>query len=323
MASHTPSGGNPVPEKPEDEGEPRFDFTRRSFLGNSGLAGGAMMLAGQAVETARGEENDDTWSYQESGEDVGVDEEGLEFFDITQARLVQAMAARIMPSDEVGPGAVELGVVYFIDEQLNSEWGVAAEWYMEEPFVNRAAGAVPNQGWQSRLTPQEAYEYALEWIQEYTSEEYGKSFLDLTDEQRDEVLEALQDNEVDTFQSIEPEEFFTLLRTNTLEGMYCDPMYDGNRNMDGWRMKRFPGSPGALGSYRDLIDRGEFIRIPPRDVEDDVESLGVESGAESSDGATSSHRHGPRYELDDGADEDDEGHHERGDTLADDEGGED
>ncbi|UPV76540.1 gluconate 2-dehydrogenase subunit 3 family protein (plasmid) [Halorussus limi] len=301
-----------MPEQPNDEEEPRFDFTRRSFLGNSGLAGGAMMLAGQAIETARGEDGDRRPSQSESGGDVGVDEEGLEFFDIPQARLVQAMAARIMPSDEVGPGAVELGVVYFIDEQLNSEYGVAADWYMEKPFVNRYDGAKPNQGWQSRLTPAEVYENALEWIEEYTSQRYGKSFLDLSDEQKDEVLQALDDNEVDTFRSIQPEEFFRLIRFNTIEGMYCDPMYDGNRNMDGWRMKRFPGSPGALGSYRDLIDRGEFIRIPPRDVEDDVESLGVESGSESSEAAQSSHRHGPRYELDDGPDEDDEGHHERG-----------
>ncbi len=282
-------------------------------MGNTGLAGGAMMLAGQAVATARGEEGDRTRAQETPGGDAGVDEEGLEFFDITQARLVQAMAARIMPADEVGPGAVELGVVYFIDEQLNSEFGVASDWYMEEPFVNRYDGAKPNQGWQSRLTPAEVYEYSLDWVEEYTSEEYGKSFLDLTDEQKDEVLAALDDNEVDTFRSIEPEEFFRLLRFNTLEGMYCDPMYDGNRNMDGWRMKRFPGSPGALGSYRDLIDRGEFIRIPPRDVEDDVESLGIESGTDSSEGVQSSHSHGPRYELEDGSDEDDEGHHERDD----------
>lgn len=298
-----------MPDQPNDESEPRFDFTRRSFLGNSGLAGGAMMLAGHAIETARGEDGDRSRSQATSPaqEDVGVDEEGLEFFDITQARLVQAMAERIMPSDDVGPGAVELGVVYFIDEQLNSEYGVAADWYMEGPFVNRSEGAKPNQGWQSRLTPAEVYEHALDWIEEYTSAEYGRSFLDLSDEQRDEVLRALDDNEVDTFREIEPEEFFRLIRFNTIEGMYCDPMYDGNRNMDGWRMKRFPGSPGALGSYRELIDRGEFIRIPPRNVADDVESLGVESGAESSESAQSSHRHAPRYELTDDADGDEGG----------------
>lgn len=270
-----------------------------------------MMLAGQAIDTARGEGR--VGSTQGTAEqNVGVDEQGLEFFDITQARLVQAMAARIMPSDEVGPGAVELGVVYFIDEQLNSEYGVAADWYMEEPFVDRSDGAKPNQGWQSRLTPAEVYENALDWIEEYTDEEYGESFIDLSDEQKDEVLRALEDNEVDTFRGIEPEEFFRLIRFNTIEGVYCDPMYDGNRNMDGWRMKRFPGSPGALGSYRDLIDRGEFIRIPPRDVEDDVESVGVEAGSESSESAQSGHRHGPRYELEDDSDEGDSGEGDEG-----------
>lgn len=267
-----------------------------------------MMLAGEAASVARGESRG---RQQDGGDDdAGIEEEGIQHFDIDEARMVQAMAARIMPSDEYGPGAVEAGVVYYIDRQLNNEWGAGEKWYMEEPFVDREAGALPNQGWQSHLVPQEVYRFGLEWINEYTNAEYGGDFVELSNDQRDEVLAALQDNEVDTFRSIEPEEFFSLFRQNVLEGMYCDPMYEGNRDMVGWKLKRFPGSPGALGSYRELIDRGEFIRIPPRDVEDDVESVGVETGADSGSdgngsedaGAVHNHDHGSRYELRDESD---------------------
>ncbi len=269
-----------------------------------------MLLAGQAADVARGE----TRRQDTADGDAGVNEDALVQFDIDQARLVQAMAARIFPSDEFGPGAVELGVVYFIDRQLaglSNGWGEGANWYMEPPFVNRFEGATPNQGWQSNLVPKEVYEFALEWIEEYTGEQYGSGFLDLSTEQQDKVLTALENDEVETFQSVKPSEFFTLFHTNVLEGVYCDPTYGGNRGMQGWRMKRFPGSPGALGSYKQLIGREGFIRIPPRSVEDDVESLGVETGVRSSDssssqGAVHQHDHGPRYELD-GKTEDAEG----------------
>jgi gluconate 2-dehydrogenase gamma chain len=299
-------------DSPDDA---RFDFSRRSFLGNTGLAGGAMMLAGEAASVARGE---DGRSRQQADDDRGIDEEGIQHFDIDEAQMVQAMAARIMPSDEYGPGAVEAGVVYFIDHQLANEWGAGAKWYMEKPFYSRADGALSNQGWQSNLVPQETYRFGLEWINEYTNDEYGSDFVELSNDQQDEVLAALEDNEVETFQSIEPEEFFALFRQNVLEGMYCDPMYEGNRDMVGWKLKRFPGSPGALGSYKELIDRGEFVRIPPRSVEDDVESVGVETGADAESGeaaeSAGAHDHGPRYELEGGSQgQGDDGHgHDRG-----------
>ncbi len=279
----------------EEQPETRFDFSRRSFLEQSGFAGGAMIFAGQAADVARGETRQGT-----PKEDAGMDEEALVHFDIDQARLVQAMAARIFPSDEFGPGAVEAGVVYFIDRQLADSWGQGDNWYLESPFVNQFEGAIPNQGWQSNLTPAEAYEFALEWIEGYADEQYGSSFLDLSAKQQDSVLAALENDEVGNFRSIKPSEFFTLFRTNVLEGVYCDPTYGGNRGMVGWRLKRFPGSPGALGSYKQLIGREGFIRIPPRSVKDDVESVGVETGTSSnssSQGAVHNHNHGPRYEL--------------------------
>lgn len=303
--------GKSMTEEPDDsEQRPQWDFSRRSFLSNTGLMGGAMAFAGAATDVARGE--DLGRERQQAPEPGRIQEDALIFFDIDQAETVQAMAARIMPSDEYGPGAVEAGVVYFIDRQMEQKWGHGARHYMEGPFD---VDAPPNFGHQSHMTPREEYQHGLQFLQEYCRNEFDSSFVELDAGQQDQVLKALQEDEVDTFEGIHAWQFFETVRINTLEGMYCDPVYDGNRDMVGWKMKRFPGTPGALGSYKQLVDREDFIRIPPRSVADDVRSVGLQEPAGSGDGGSQSHDgppghdHGPRYELVDEDDEEEEDHH--------------
>ena len=55
-------------------------------------------------------------------------------------------------------------------------------------------------------------------------------------------------------------EFFSLLRTLTLQGCFADPLYGGNKNMAGWKMKEFPG---AQMSYTAYLDEEEFVAIEP------------------------------------------------------------
>lgn len=137
------------------------------------------------------------------------------------------------------------------------------------------------QGWQSPLTPNEVYDQAIPAIEDYTRAEFdANSFVELSDARQDQVVLALQNDEVGTFQdlAIDASGFFSLLRENTLEGMFSDPMYGGNREMIGWRLKGFPGTPGALGSYRDVIQQEEFIELEPGDyrkLADDVAALGL------------------------------------------------
>src|SRR5216683_3345880 len=44
--------------------------------------------------------------------------------------------------------------------------------------------------------------------------------------------------------------FFSLLRTNTIEGMFCDPMHGGNADMIGWQLIGFPGP--RMGYFEDV-----------------------------------------------------------------------
>ncbi len=49
---------------------------------------------------------------------------------------VRAATARIFPNEESGPGALEAGVVIFIDRQLAGPYGRDARRYTQEPFVD-------------------------------------------------------------------------------------------------------------------------------------------------------------------------------------------
>jgi len=69
----------------------------------------------------------------------------------------------------------------------------------------------------------------------------------------------------DRLRSIERLMFFQLLRTHTMEGMFCDPMHGGNIGMIGWQLIGFPG---PVMSYRDEIEkyRGIPYKRAPRSL---------------------------------------------------------
>ena len=71
-------------------------------------------------------------------------------------------------------------------------------------------------------------------------------------------LPAEQDEKL---QQIENGVFFTLLRRNTIEGMFCDPQHGGNADMVGWQMIGFPGPRmsnfGEIEKYRGEAFRAE------------------------------------------------------------------
>ena len=70
---------------------------------------------------------------------------------------------------------------------------------------------------------------------------YGKPFDQVTENQRQEFLVALQGGKV-SFENGPPARvFFTTLYQNVMEGMFSDPIYGGNRNKAGWKLIGFPG----------------------------------------------------------------------------------
>jgi gluconate 2-dehydrogenase gamma chain len=89
-----------------------------------------------------------------------------------EAAFVEAAVSRLIPDDELGPGAKEAGVAYFIDQQLASAWGAHARNYRLGPWPE----GTPTQGYQSPLAPQEVYRIAIAETQDHCRAKYGKTF---------------------------------------------------------------------------------------------------------------------------------------------------
>jgi gluconate 2-dehydrogenase gamma chain len=64
---------------------------------------------------------------------------------------------------------------------------------------------------------------------------------------------------------IERTAFFDLLRRNTIEGMFCDPLHGGNVDMVGWQLVGFPGPRMSNAAQFDKY-RGEEFRPTPRSL---------------------------------------------------------
>jgi len=195
-----------------------------------------------------------------------VDQNAYGYLTQPEVRFLDAAVARLIPADELGPGAKEAGVTCFIDGQLTSSWGTHGRNYRMGPWPE----GTPQQGFQSRLTPQEIYRAAIRETDLYCSRQHGKAFCFLGAEQQDEVLHALEDGKIE-LESLSSKLFFGLLLRNTEEGFFADPMYGGNRDKIGWKLIGFPGV--AAGNYSELLDKHNVpYRVEP------VSTLDIQQG---------------------------------------------
>ncbi len=179
-----------------------------------------------------------------------------------EVRFLDAAVERLIPADEEFAGAKDAGVTCFIDRQLTSSWGTHGRNYRMGPWLE----GTPQQGFQSRLTPQEIYRAAIRETDLYCVKQHGKAFCFLKPGQQDEILHELEDGKIE-LESVSSKLFFGLLLRNTEEGFFADPMYGGNRDKVGWRMLGFPGV--AAGNYNDHLDKHNVpYRVEPVSILD-------------------------------------------------------
>jgi gluconate 2-dehydrogenase gamma chain len=192
--------------------------------------------------------------------------QGFTYFVPFQAALIQAAAARIIPTDDNGPGATEAGVVYFIDRQLAKQtMGFRGKEYQQGPYLAGEA----TQGDQSALTVAERFRVGIFALEGYAQETFGTGFVDCTPEQQDQLLTDLSEGRPEGFGGIAlqaaplttaptqgvqisedvqvgvtvgAEAFFNLLLQWTMAGFFADPVQGGNRDMVGWKLIGFPGA---------------------------------------------------------------------------------
>lgn len=199
--------------------------------------------------------------------------------------ILSAATERIYPEDENGPGAIELGVPYFIDKQLAGSWGTNAKEYMRDPFwqneqihdyqhmdrdqdksgPNTSTHApTPTPRYQTRLNRGELFIKGLRKMDEVSQEKYSKKFVELTADEQNEILALFENGDVQ-MSAVAAVTFFNFLLQTTLEGVYADPVYGGNKNMMGWKMKEYPG---PRMSYLNEIESEDFIVMEQESLRD-------------------------------------------------------
>lgn len=139
-----------------------------------------------------------------------------------EARLVEAVAEQIIPSDK-DPGAREAGCVTFIDRQLGGPYAKFAE----------------------------KYRRGLACLQKTSEAMFGKVFEALAWPDQTRVLEAMDSGKVPKEIWADPgaREFFNLLRDHTMQGFYGSPRHGGNRGYASYKMMGLE-YPRVIGQNR-------------------------------------------------------------------------
>ncbi|QQK76827.1 gluconate 2-dehydrogenase subunit 3 family protein [Salicibibacter cibarius] len=243
-----------------DSGISRRTFIKNTGLVTGGIVGGGLLGGILGNQWQTGTQTDTGGATDEEGDTNRVDEARMFFTRDADFNVLSAATERIFPEDDNGPGAIGLGVPYFIDRQLAGSWGDNIHEYMQGPFSQ----GEDSQGFQSALTRGQIFLQGVRQINEVSQDGFGEAFADLEEEQQNEILSAFEDGEVD-MRGVTSPTFFNMLLQGTLQGAYSDPLYGGNRNMDGWRMKEYPG---PVMSYMNEIEEEEFIVMDPISISD-------------------------------------------------------
>jgi gluconate 2-dehydrogenase gamma chain len=226
-------------------------LSRRRLLA---AAAGLPLATGASAEVIHGET---PWRDGAADAPTPAPEGGYTFFNSAEATCIEAIVARLIPRDELGPGALEAGVATFIDRQLAGEYGRGARWYMQGPWGPGEA----TQGYQTRLTPAGLYRAALKSIDAQVGREgKARAFARLAVADQDAFLHRMEKGQVQ-LDGVDTTTFFDMLLQNTMEGFWSDPIYGGNRDMVGWKLIGFPGARYDHTPY--VTQYGKPYPLPP------------------------------------------------------------
>ncbi|HEV8637107.1 MAG TPA: gluconate 2-dehydrogenase subunit 3 family protein [Chloroflexota bacterium] len=154
------------------------------------------------------------------------------FFTGHEALTVAAAAARIFPTDDLGPGATEAGVVYYVDRALAGHDRDLQDTYRRGvALLDRLAGAQGEPPFH-RLPP-ERQDAILARLETGADVPEGPE----AGAPRAEAEAGPDAPPSGPLAAV----FFQALVNHTREGMFSDPVHGGNRGMVGWRLLGHPG----------------------------------------------------------------------------------
>jgi gluconate 2-dehydrogenase gamma chain len=219
----------------------KHDEARRAFL--KGAAAGAGVIAGtglvpqalakekehppHAHKTAAADAAESPAHMHAGGEGHGA------FFNDEDAATVAAFTERLMPGAPGMAGARDANVLNYIDLAL--------------------AGAYADL--------QDFYRRGLAQLEAFCRQAHQASFARLDAARQDAVIAALEEGKAAGFTWPTAQAFFNTLRTHTMEGMFADPVYGGNKDFAGWRLVGFPGAQ-PLFTTADMQSKDAFTRAP-------------------------------------------------------------
>lgn len=144
---------------------------------------------------------------------------------VDQRQTLDAILGRLVPKDELGPGAVECGAGDYIDRCLADYLAAEKPLFLE----------------------------GLSNLDVFSLRTQGIAFASLPADKQDAVLTAIDNNQAPNLRG-----FFNRVRRLTLEGMFSDPVYGGNKNFAGWDLIRYPGAKLAVGP------EDQSMKTPPK-----------------------------------------------------------
>jgi len=166
-------------------------ISRRDVLKRVGIAGAAAAVPIDAIAQAT--------------------REPFETLTAAEGATLEAIVARLIPTDANGPGATEARAARYIDRALGG-------------FL--AANLV-------------AYRTGLSGIETYARTAKGAPFTQLSAQAQDAVLTEVESNAAKGFAGASF--FFNLVLGHTIQGTFCDPFYGGNASFVGWDLIGYPG----------------------------------------------------------------------------------
>jgi len=148
-----------------------------------------------------------------------------ETLSAAEAETLEAITARLIPSDANGPGALEAQAARYIDRALG--------------------GAL--------ASSHDAYRSGLAAIDGYARLSKGSPFAKLSAADQDAILRDMEANVASGFVP-DAATFFNLVRAHTIQGTFCDPYYGGNENFVGWDLIGYPGVRLAVAPNEQRLD---------------------------------------------------------------------
>jgi len=184
-------------------------ISRRDLLKRTVGAAAAVPVARafQSTAVAAGERSAESFAVQANGA-----REALENLTATEMDVLEAVVARLIPSDELGPGAHEARAAHYIDRALG--------------------GALSSS--------RQAYTAGLAALDRYAQSSRGSAFTRLSPTDQDSVLIDVETGAATGFTG-SAAVFFAMVLNHTHQGTFGDPYYGGNANFVGWDLVGYPG----------------------------------------------------------------------------------